>query len=216
MNPALNNALRTALILLGFTVLGTGILAWTWQVTRDIITASEEREKLALITQALPPELFDNDLLADAIRLPPSEELGTTEPSLVYRATLRGEPSALVFEAVAPEGYGGRIRLLVAVKANGELAGVRVVAHNETPGLGDYIEAAKSDWIRVFEGQSLAKIPPLQWKVQKDGGQFPYRAGATITPRAVVKAVYQTLQYFEREGRALLARPGPRQEPNHE
>lgn len=216
MNPALNNALRTALILVGFAVVGTGILAWTWQATRDIIAASEEREKLALITQTLPRELFDNDIIADAIRLPPTEELGTTEPSLVYRATLKGEPTALVFEAVAPEGYGGRIRLLVAVKANGELAGVRVVAHNETPGLGDYIEAAKSDWIRVFEGTSLASIPPLQWKVQKDGGRFPYRAGATITPRAVVKAVYQTLRYFEKAGGPLLARPSPRQESGHE
>lgn len=212
MNAALRNALSTAFILVAFTVVGTAILAYTWQLTRDVIAASEEREKLALITQALPRDLFDNDILADSLRLPPSEELSPFEPSMVYRATLRGQPSALVFEVVAPEGYGGRIRLIVAVKANGELSGVRVVAHNETPGLGDYIEAAKSDWIRVFEGASLAKIPPLAWKVQKDGGVFPYRAGATITPRAVVKAVYQTLRYFEQEGARLFAAAPQKQE----
>lgn len=212
MNPALTNALRTALILLAFAVLGTAILAYSFQLTRGIIAASEEREKLALITQTLPPALFDNDILADVIELPPTQALGTTQPSLVYRATLRGQPAALVFEAVAPEGYGGPVRLLVAVKANGEVAGVRVVSHNETPGLGDYIEVSRSDWIRVFEGASLAKIPPLQWKVQKDGGVFPYRAGATITPRAVVKAVQGVLTFYEKEGPALFARPVARKE----
>jgi electron transport complex protein RnfG len=207
MNPALGNALRSGFLLFAFAVLGSGILAYTFHLTRATIAASEEREKLALITQALPPQWFDNDLLADAIELPPTEELGTTEPSLVYRARLKGAPSALVFEAVAPDGYGGRIRLLVAVKVNGEVAGVRVVTHNETPGLGDYIDASRSDWIRVFEGTSLTGIPPMQWKVQKDGGVFPYRAGATITPRAVVKAVQRTLSFYQKEGAALFDRP---------
>lgn len=207
MNPALGNALRTAFILVTFAVVGTGILAYTYYLTRDTIAASEEREKMALISQTLPPDLFDNDLLAEAIRLPPTEALGTREPSWVYRATRGGQPAALVFEVVAPDGYAGKISLLVAVKVNGEVAGVRVVAHNETPGLGDYIEAAKSDWIRTFEGASLANTPPLQWKVQKDGGRFPYRAGATITPRAVVKAVRRTLEYFEKEGGQLFVRP---------
>lgn len=207
MNAALRNALRTSAILLAFAVAGTAILAETVALTRDIIAASEEREKLALVTQTLPPELFDNDILADAVTLPPTEELGTTEPSHVYRAFLRGEPSALVFEAVAPDGYAGRIRLLVAVRASGELAGVRVISHGETPGLGDYIDIARSDWIRTFDGASLAGVPPLQWKVQKDGGRFPYRAGATITARAVVKAVHRTLLYFEKEGGALFVRP---------
>ncbi|MEO1766079.1 electron transport complex subunit RsxG [Thiobacter aerophilum] len=212
MNPALANSVRTALILLAFTLLGTAMLAYTFQLTRDIIAASEEREKLALISQVLPPTLFDNDILTDTIKLPPTEALGTIEPSLVYRATLHGQPAALVFEAVAPDGYAGRIYLLVAVKANGELAGVRVVSHNETPGLGDYIDIAKSPWIRVFEGKSLANVRPNGWKVKKDGGDFPYVSGATITPRAVIKAVHGVLMYFEKEGGPLFARPAAWQE----
>jgi electron transport complex protein RnfG len=207
MTPAARNSLRTAGILLAFTLLGTALLAYTFQLTRGTIAASEEREKLALIVQALPARLFDNDIIADAVELPPTEELGTTEPSRVYRATLKGEPAALVFEVVAPDGYGGRIRMLVAVRANGELAGVRVVAHNETPGLGDYIDIAKSQWIRVFEGKSLASVRPDGWKVKKDGGDFAYVSGATITPRAVVKAVHKALLYFDKEGGPIFARP---------
>lgn len=212
MSAAARNSVRTAGILLAFTLLGTALLAYTFDLTRNIIAASEEREKLALITQALPRSLFDNDLIADAVELPPTEELGTTEPSRVYRATLKGEPAALVFEVVAPDGYGGRIRMLVAVRANGELAGVRVVAHNETPGLGDYIDIAKSPWIRIFEGKSLANVRPDGWKVKKDGGDFAYVSGATITPRAVVKAVHKTLLYFDKEGGPIFARPAARQE----
>lgn len=212
MSATFGNAARTAGILIAFTILGTGLLAYTFDLTRDAIAQSEERGKLALITQALPPALFDNDPIADAVQLPPTEELGTTAPSLVYRATLKGEPAALVFETVAPDGYSGKIKLLVAVRANGELAGVRVVAHVETPGLGDYIEAAKSDWIRIFDGASLAKLRTDRWKVKKDGGQFAYNAGATITPRAVVKAVHRTLLYFDKEGGPIFARPALKQE----
>ena len=118
---AVGNAARTAAILIAFTVGGTALLAYTFQITRKPIAASEEREKLALITQALPASLFDNDLIADAVELPPTEELGTTEPSLVYRATLKGEPAALVFETIAPDGYSGKIKLLVAVRADGSI-----------------------------------------------------------------------------------------------
>lgn len=212
MSAALGNAARTAGILIAFTILGTGLLAYTFDLTRDTIAQSEEREKLALITQALPPALFDNDLIADAVQLPPTADLGTTAPSLVYRATLKGEPAALVFETIAPDGYSGQIKILVAVRANGELAGVRVVSHKETPGLGDYIEAAKSDWIKIFDGTSLVKERTDGWKVKKDGGQFAYNAGATITPRAVVKAVHRTLLYFDKEGGPIFARPTLKQE----
>jgi electron transport complex protein RnfG len=212
MTSAVKNASRTAAILIAFTVAGTALLAYTFEITRDRIAASEEREKLALITQALPPTLFDNDLVADTVQLPPTEALGTTTPSLVYRARLKGEPAALVFEATAPDGYSGKIKLLVAVRANGELAGVRVVSHNETPGLGDYIDVAKSDWIKIFDGASLAKIRPDDWKVKKDGGQFSYNSGATITPRAVVKAVHKTLLYFDKEGGPLFAAAPRRKE----
>lgn len=207
MNPALANALRTAFILFAFALAGTALLATAYFATRDPIAAAEEKEKLKLILETLPAGLFDNDVVADRVVLPPAELLGTSEPSHVYRARLSGQVSALVFEAIAPDGYGGPIKLLVAVRMDGELAGVRVVSHRETPGLGDYIEAGKSDWIAVFTGLSLTNTRPHEWRVKKDGGRIPYVTGATITPRAVVKAVHRTLEYFAEHGSEIARAP---------
>lgn len=207
MNEAVRNAFRTGVILLGFTVLGTALLAFTFDRTKDIIARSQEDAKRALINQALPPTLYDNDILADRVVLPPNPELGTRRPSHAYRARLAGQPSAVVLEAVAPDGYSGDIHLLIAIRANGELAGVRVTAHRETPGLGDYIDAARSDWIRQFDGASLARERDDAWQVKKDGGRFDYMTGATISARAVVRAVHKALRYYQREGAALLLAP---------
>lgn len=198
-------SLRTAAILFAFALAGTAILAFTFDATRDIIARSEEEAKLALITQVIPRSRFDNDILRDTAILPPAKELGTEIPSLVYRARLRGKPTAVVLEAVAPDGYAGKIRLLVAILENGEIAGVRVVAHNETPGLGDYIDIAKSTWIKVFDGASSQIYSDKQWKVKKDGGQFDYMAGATITPRALIKAVHGALAYYEENRERLFS-----------
>ena len=114
-----------------------------------------------------------------------------------------------MLEAIAPDGYSGKIDLLIAIQTNGELAGVRVVAHNETPGLGDYIDIAKSDWIKQFDHASLAKYDAQAWQVKKDGGRFDYMSGATITPRAVVKAVHKALRYYEQHGSEIFAQPMP-------
>jgi electron transport complex protein RnfG len=123
----------------------------------------------------------------------------------VYRARLHGEPVALVIAAVAPDGYSGTIRLLVGINVDGSLSGVRVVAHRETPGLGDAIEEERSDWILGFTGKSLQNPPLQKWAVKKDGGAFDQLTGATITPRAVVKAVRQALLYYRDQKDALFA-----------
>lgn len=206
MNPATTNALRTATILIAFTALGTGLLAYTFNLTKGNIAESEAQAQRDLIAQALPRNLYDNDVVRDVVQLAPSSELGTTQPSNAYRARLGDTPSALVLEAIAPDGYSGKIKLLIAIQVNGEIAGVRVVAHNETPGLGDYIEHAKSSWIEQFDHTSLSQ-DDANWKVKKDGGRFDYMTGATITPRAVIKAVHKTLRYYEQHGLEIFARP---------
>lgn len=198
-------SLRTAAILFAFALAGTAILAYTFDATREIIAHGEEQAKLALITQVIPRNRFDNDILRDAAILPPAKELGTEAPSLAYRARLAGRPAAVVLEAVAPDGYAGRIKLLVAILENGEIAGVRVVAHNETSGLGDYIDIAKSAWIKTFDGASNRRYGAEDWKVKKDGGRFDYMAGATVTPRAVIKAVRQALEYYEENRERLFS-----------
>lgn len=204
-------AFHTALNLLVFALIGTTVLAFTYSQTHDRIAQSEEAEKLKLISQIVPHTLFDNDVIKDTLEIAPDALLGTDATTTAYRARLQDQPSALVLEAIAPDGYSGKIALLVAIRANGEIAGVRVVAHKETPGLGDYIEIGKSNWIKGFDGTSQSRYTDRDWKVRKDGGQFDYMAGATITPRAVVKAVHKTLQYFAQHREALFAQSQPPQ-----
>ncbi len=207
MTTATKNSLRTAFILIAFTAVGTGLLAYTFDITKGNIAKNEEQAKRELIDQALPKSLYDNDIVNDVVVLSPTPELGTTHASNAYRARLHGAPAALVLEAIAPDGYSGKIQLLIAIQTNGELAGVRVVTHNETPGLGDYIDIAKSDWIKQFDHTSLAKYDAQAWQVKKDGGRFDYMSGATITPRAVVKAVHKALRYYEQHGGEIFAQP---------
>lgn len=187
----------TALNLLFFAVIGTALLALTYNLTHDIIAKSEEQEKLKLIAQILPTGSYDNDIMKDTAMLAADPLLGTDAETTAYRGRLAGQPSIVVLQATAPDGYGGRIQLIVAAKQDGRLGGVRVISHKETPGLGDYIDAAKSHWIDTFTGLSLATRKDTDWKVKKDGGAFEHVAGATVTPRAVIKAVHKALQYVQ-------------------
>jgi len=212
MKRIARSTLQTAVNLVFFSILGTAVLASTYFMTHDAIVKSEEGEKLKLINQIVPPELFDNDIIQDKLSIQRSELLGTDDVTTAYRARLKGEPSAVVLESIAPDGYSGKIWLILAVRANGELAGVRVVAHRETPGLGDYIELPKSPWIKGFDGKSREVYKDADWKVKKDGGKFDYMAGATITPRAVVKAVNKALIYFEQNRDKLFAASAPKKE----
>lgn len=212
METTVKHTLKTAAILAVFAVLGTAPLAFTYNQTKGIIAEEEKAAKLELISQILPKALYDNDLLKSAATLPPAPELGNADATTVYRGTLNGTPSGLVMEATAPDGYGGKIKLLVGIRADGEISGVRVISHHETPGLGDYIDIARSQWITTFNGKSLANTPEGAWKVKKDGGQFPYTTGATITPRAVIKAVHKALAYFSDNQAKLFALPPLQQE----
>jgi electron transport complex protein RnfG len=211
MKRIIRSTMQTAVNLLFFAIIGTVVLASTFYLTHDLIVKSEEAEKLKLITQIVPAELFDNDIIQDTLTVRRDALLGTDGDTIAYRARLKGEPAAIILEAIAPDGYSGKINLILAIRANGEVAGVRVVSHKETPGLGDYIELPRSPWIKNFDGKSHALYKEPDWKVKKDGGQFDYMAGATITPRAVVKAVHKALLYFEANRDMLFqtAMPNP-------
>ncbi|MFP5403396.1 MAG: electron transport complex subunit RsxG [Gammaproteobacteria bacterium] len=206
IRAAAGNALRTGAILFVFALIATALLAYTFTRTAPTIERSQQAKTLALLTQVLPPSHYDNDLLESRRTLDPDELLGTRQPSSLWIARRGDAFAGVVLEAVAPDGYSGAIHLLVGIDADGTVTGVRVTAHRETPGLGDYIDRAKSPWIDQFVGTSLLAPAPRGWKVVKDGGTFDARAGATITPRAVVKAVHQALEYFARH-RAAFAAP---------
>jgi electron transport complex protein RnfG len=194
MKLILQSIFRNALVLGLFAVAGTSLVGLTEEVTRDRIAANERQALLDNLNQVLPAASHDNDIPNDTVRFQVPELGGNVT---VYRARLKGRPQAAVFTTVAPEGYAGPIKLLVGVDMNGRLTGVRVISHKETPGLGDRIELEKSDWVLDFTGRSLGDPAPQQWRVRKDGGIFDQFTGATITPRTVVKSVYNTLTWFQ-------------------
>ena len=179
-----------------FAVVGTTLVAVTEFSTADAIVENERRVLLRNLLALLPADRLDNDIASDTLELPASQLLGTETRSVAYRARLQGEPVAVIFNSVAPNGYSGRINVLVGVYVDGSLAGVRVIKHAETPGLGDGIEIRKSSWITGFDGKSLDNPDAAGWRVKRDGGEFDQLTGATITPRAIVAAVRNTLLYY--------------------
>ena len=209
-------SLHTALNLLFFSLIGTALLALTYQLTHDTIAKSELDEKLKLIQQIVPTTAYDNDIMQDTALLPADELLGNDDETIAYRGRLNRRPSIAVIEAIAPDGYSGKIKLIIAIYQDGKIGGVRVISHKETPGLGDYIEIAKNNWITGFNNASLENHQSKDWKVKKDGGSFDYMAGATITPRAVVKAVHKALQYYATNRDTLFAQAGDHQSPEQE
>lgn len=182
------------------TLLTSGALMLANRLTLPAIARAAQEDLKASLVQVLPPGLADNDLLADAISIPGDKG----RPITVYRGRKAGVLSAAVFE-YSGRGYAGEIVLLVGVDAAGVVQGVRVLKHAETPGLGDKIDIAKDSWIRSFEGKALETA---RWLVKKDGGQFDQFAGATITPRAVVKAVKEALEFYAAH-RAEIAGDAP-------
>ncbi|TVO75224.1 electron transport complex subunit RsxG [Sedimenticola selenatireducens] len=186
-----------------FATAGTALVAVTNDLTADKIAANEREALLRSLVALVPAESIDNDIVTDTQIAHQKDLLGSDE-TLVYLGRKQGKPVAAVFSSVVPNGYSGPIKLLVAVRTDGTLGGVRVVSHKETPGLGDKVEENRSDWIYSFNGKSLSNPEYTRWKVKKDGGDFDQFTGATITPRAIVNAVKNTLMYFDRHGESLF------------
>lgn len=191
--------------LLGGVALAASLaLALAHQHTRAPIAAAEARDLEASLGQVLPDGFFDNELLRDTLEVP-----AAGAPVTVYRARKGGAVQGVVYR-MSGRGYAGPIELVMGVDRDGSILGVRITKHAETPGLGDKIEAAKSGWAQSFNGKSLTRPPPERWQVKKDGGEFDQFAGATITPRAVVKAVRQGLEFFAaHRGELLDSSPRP-------
>ena len=186
--------------LLASLVLGLGDVA-----TQGAIERREAEDLQATLRQVLPAELYDNDLLASTRIVASAVEETGSERTEVYLATRNGEVTAVAFKMLATGGYAGPLTLMLGLDRDGEILGARVVSHAETPGLGDKVETAKSDWILKFTGRSLDNTSASAWRVKKDGGDFDQFAGATITPRAVVKGVAGGLRFFARHRQELLA-----------
>lgn len=201
---------RTAGVMMAFTATFTALMAFTYDATHEQITASAYDEKMKLVTEVLATDAYDNTLLDDYVQLGPTQELGLDHGGRIYRARKAGAPAGLLLEATAPDGYSGNIDLIIAIRPDGTVGGVRVVSHRETPGLGDYIDPKKdknkkSPWIAQFAELKAADIPGC--KVIKDGGQIAYHTGATISARAVTNAVARAARYAAANHNRLFAAP---------
>jgi len=204
--------IRSGLLLGLIALLGTGLLAGVNELTHERIIEQDRLRVLRQLNEIVPVGSYNNDLLADTTAIEDAAFFHHSDPVLAYRARMDGKAVAVLMIVTAPNGYNGDIRMIVGIDAGGTVLGVRVVAHRETPGLGDPIETGKSDWILGFNGKSLHNPGNTGWAVRRDGGEFDQFTGATITPRAIVGAVHSALLYFAANRQSLFS-AGTQQEP---
>ncbi|WP_151703368.1 electron transport complex subunit RsxG [Nitrincola alkalilacustris] len=193
---------RSTLGIALFAAVTAGVIAVTQVMTRERISQNQQEHQARALYEILPREL-DDQLHRQSILIS-APELGFAEPITVYQSIQNNEVEAVILPAIAPDGYSGDIRMLVGIWRDGRVAGVRVLEHKETPGLGDKVELAKSNWILSFDDKAMDSSNDPRWRVRKDGGDFDQFTGATITPRAVVRAVARTVQFYESRRPELL------------
>jgi len=197
MNGKSHPVIRSSLLLGVIALLGTALLAGVNDLTKERIAEQDRQRVLQQLNEIVAVESYNNDLLSDVIEVNQPGIFRSSVPVTIYRARMNDQPVAVMLITTAPDGYNGNIRLLLGIAYDGTVLGVRVISHKETPGLGDPIEIEKSPWIKSFNQTSLQQPDEDGWAVKKDGGQFDQFTGATISPRAVVRAVHTALLYFE-------------------
>ena len=188
---------RNSLLLGLFAVATTVLIAGTWLGTKERIAAEQRKAEERALLEIVPADRHDNSMLDDTLAATTAAGLGLREDKKIYLARLEGKVVAAILPVTAADGYSGDIDLIVGINADGSIAGVRVLNHKETPGLGDKVELKKSDWVLSFDGRSLDNPTINGWAVKKDKGEFDQFTGATITPRAVVAATLSALQYAQ-------------------
>jgi electron transport complex protein RnfG len=162
---------------------------------------------------ALAGVFYDGSVSESRLVLSPPHGLPGSEAAVVYRVYAANKPAAALFVVTARDGYSGPIRLLLGVDSEGSITGLRILEHRETPGLGDKIESGRSDWVHQFDGRSLVNPAVGDWALKIDGGDFDQLTGASITPRAVINAVRDTLIYFNTHRDEIFSSPATGEQP---
>ncbi len=199
--------IRSGVTLAVIGAICTALVAFTYQSTVQRIEANEKAWLERSLQPALSGLFYDSGVTESKIILPPPHDLPGSDAAIVYRVYAESEPVAALFVISARDGYAGPIRILVGIDTTGQVTGVQVLEHRETPGLGDRVESGKSDWVQQFNGRSLLEPEPAGWRIKSDGGQFDQLTGASVTPRAVIKAVKETLLYFDLHTDEIFANP---------
>lgn len=197
----------TGVTLAAIAAICTGLVAATYKLTENRIAENEKYWLEQSLQPALAGVFFDGGVTESKVVLQPPHDLPGNEAAIVYRVYSAGEPVAALFVVTARDGYAGPIRVLVGVRMDGGVTGVRIVSHRETPGLGDRIDQSRSDWVYQFDGRSLGNPDVGGWALEVDGGDFDQLTGASVTPRAVIKAIRETLLYFDAHREAIFALP---------
>jgi len=192
-----NSVVKSGITLAVIAGLCTALVALTYTATAARIEANEQAWLERSLQPALSGLFFDSGVTESMMTIPPPHDLPGSEAAIVYRVYAEDTPVAALFVVSARDGYAGPIRVLVGIDVGGAVTGVHVLEHRETPGLGDRVESGKSDWVHQFDGRSLVDPSPSGWAIKRDGGQFDQLTGASVTPRAIVKAIRDTLLYFE-------------------
>ena len=206
---------KNGLTLAIFACATTGLVALTQYLTKDQIKLQEQKQLLSVLNQVIPEEMHDNNLVA-ACTMVSAPDLGTVRSMPTYIAAKDGQPTAMAIESIAPDCYNGEIKIITGIDNQGKILGTRILSHQETPGLGDKIDLRVTDWILSFTGKQATESNWNSWRVRKDGGDFDQFTGATITPRAVVKAVRNTVNYVNKSRDEILNQPLDCAGGNHE
>ncbi len=188
---------KNAFILALFAMASTVLVSIVHQLTKDKIASEVERVMNQRLNKLVSPDSYNNSPSSDCILINNHSRLNQVSIHKIHRMRKDSKPIALVFSSTAHNGYSGDISLLIALSEQNRLLGVEIIDHRETPGLGDKIDSNKSHWLQQFENVELKTISDNRWRVKKDGGDFDALTGATITPRATINAIYQTILYFE-------------------
>lgn len=165
------------------------------EITKGKIEINKQKAALTIINEVLPLE-YDNDLFTDNINLEVPDKINNTGSVTVYRARLNNQPVAVSLMPIITKGYNGNISLIIGIRYDGTLTGIRVLQHNETEGFGDQVHQDKTDWLQIFNNTSISALPETQWAIKKDDGEFDQLSGATITSRSIINIIYKTLEYY--------------------
>lgn len=198
---------KSSLVLALFAIASTALVTITYALTKDQIAYQQQQQLLSVLNQVIPKEQHDNELYKACILVENLDALGSKQAMPIYLASLNGAHSGAAIEAIAPDGYSGAIKIIVGIDSDSVVTGVRVLSHQETPGLGDKIDTRITRWVDTFLGKTVDNVDEKSWAVQKDGGQFDQFTGATITPRAVVKAVKKAVWFYKTHQEELIALP---------
>lgn len=193
---------KNAKLLALFAIACTTVISSVYYITKDRIRSQEENKLINTLSHIIDKNSYNNDIYHDCIIV--NNPVLSSDTEKVYLAKNNNQPIAAAITTTAPDGYNGKINLIVAINVNGSISGVRTIKHQETPGLGDKIEIRKNQWINSFTGKKVLNEKDTRWGVRKDGGIFDQFTGATITPRAVVKAVHKAVLYFKNEQQQLF------------